>query len=290
MNALSRIKAMVCLVASLLFFSSPSVAARDVRTVEGSSVYVVPRSVSLEEAENIALQRAITDALAAEFGTTVQSEVWLDFYNSNDESSAEAWMNGLNMVKGEWLETIGQPEITLDLSQEGYLVKVRVKGRAAAIESAGVDLKAGVLQAGARGISDGSKFTSGNRLLVEFASPVNGYLAIFLADAASNVVQLLPFAAETAPATPVKGGKKYTFFADNSGEVEEQYTLFTEEEKERNILYIIFSTKEFTRPNTDLSAGVGIIGADAFRKWLLRRRSSDPSMQTIIQPILIRKQ
>ena len=286
---LSVSQAMVRLVVPLLIFASPDALARRVRVVEGTSVYVVPRTMSLEEAEAMAMQRAITDALAAEFGTIVQTEVWTELYNDNEQSSAEAWMNGLNMVKGEWLETIGKPEINLDVSAEGYVVSVKIKGHAAAIESGSVDLMVSVKQTDGRVEQDASNFKSGNRLIIEFASPIDGHLAIFLADAHNDVVQLLPFAAEAVPATFVSGGRRYTFFADNSGEVEEQYSLYTDEEKERNILYIIFSPTTFTRPYADASGGVRTIESSTFRKWLSKQRASDSKMQAIIKPLKIHR-
>lgn len=280
---------MVRLVASLFLLQfSVRMPARDIKVVEGSSVYVVPRSVSLEEAESIALQRAITEALAAEFGTIVQSEVWTEIYNGADQSSAEAWSNGLNMVKGEWLETIGKPDINLRLSEEGYVVEVHVKGKAVAIESGKIDVKAEVKQADAFGINSGEYFKSGNRLIVDFGSPVNGNLSIFLADANSNIVQLLPFAGDSSPSYSIQGGVSYTFFADNSGDTEESYYLYTEAESERNLLYIVFSPNHFTCPFAESENGVRMFRAKDFRKWLTNQRASDSKMQTVIKPLIIK--
>lgn len=281
-------KVMAHVLAPLLLIPVSAVA-RDIRTVEGSATYVVPRTVSLEDAENIALQRAIADALAAEFGTIVQTEVWTELINTNDQSSAEAWMNGLNLVKGEWLGPIGKPETSLEVSQEGYVVKVKVKGRAVAIESGNIDVRAAVKQVDSQGVHDADRFRSGNRLVVDFGSPVDGYVAIFLADAQADVVQLLPFAGESTPATAVSGGKKYRFFADNSGEFEEEYTLYTNDERERNILYILFSPKVFTRPFAEVSGNVRTVKAEEFRKWLIGQRAGDPNMQAIIKPLLIQR-
>lgn len=262
---------------------------RDIRTVEGTSVYVVPRTVSLEEAENIAIQRAITNALASEFGTVVQSEVWTEIFNADEGSGSDVWANGLNMVKGEWLETIGKPIVNLRTSNEGYVVEASVKGKAVAIESAAIDIKAQIKQRDSSGIRDGNKFRSGNRLLVDFASPVNGYLSVYLADADTNVVRLLPFASDTAPAVFVKGGERYTFFSDNSGEIEEEYTLFTNDERERNIIYILFSPRDFSGPFSALSGEVRMLSAQDFRKWLTKQRASDSKLQTLVRPILIQR-
>lgn len=279
---------MALIYASLLMCLFPIYSyPRDIKTVEGSSRYVVPRTLSLEEAESVALQRAITDALAAEFGTIVQSEVWTEIYNDSEYSDASAWENGLNFVKGEWIETIGKPEIKHSISSEGYVVEIKVKGKAAAIEAHEVDIKATVKQSNGNEVSVNQKFISGNNLIVDFKSPVDGYLAIFLADAQSNVMQLLPFAGESVPATEVEGGRSYSFFSDNSGVHEEKYNLYTDSKKERNVLYILFSTKKFTKPLTEICAGVSLISSENFRKWLSRQRASNSSLQTIVSPILI---
>ena len=284
-NLQSAARKAVLPVAAILL--SAGAYGRDVRTVEGYCRYVVPRTVSIDEAEEIALQRAITDALAAEFGTIVHSEVWTELKNDKGASSSAAWAMGSNMVKGEWLETIGSPRIKHSTSAEGYVVELWVKGKAAAIDSQHIDVKATVKQASSRGIFESTKFKSGDRLIVELESPVDGYACIFLADAEGNVLQLLPFAGQSAGSTAVKGGTKQVFFADNSAEDEEQYSLYTSSESERNVLYIIFSPEKFTKPISSLAGNLRLVGGEEFRRWLSRLRASDPSAQTIIRALTI---
>lgn len=271
------------IVQLLLILFPCSLYARNTKTVEGTGSYEIPHNVSLEEAEAIALQRAIINALASEFGTVVQSEVWTELQNDNENSSSSIWSNGLNLVKGEWLEIIGSPEI----KYFGSVVEIKVKGLAAEIQTNEVDIDISVNQSDGSKLIQGPKFISGNNLIVDFKCPVDGYLAIFLADTQSNVMQLLPFANEPIPSTKVVGGKKYCFFESNAGIDEEQYSLYTDNVREHNILYILFSTNQFTKPLTDYCDGINILKADYFRKWLSRQRAADPSFQAIIKPILI---
>lgn len=156
-----------------------------------------------------------------------------------------------------------------------------------AIATGNVDLSAALMQVDSRGISNGSHFRSGNRLIVDFTSPVDGYVAIFLADATAEVAQLLPFAGEEAKAHLVRSNRRYSFFSDNSGVTEEQYTLFTTDTRERNIVYLLFSTSPFSCPIAEIDGSIRTLKSDEFRRWLTRRRTSDTTMQTLAMPVVI---
>lgn len=271
------------LVASLIsLLLAVMVMARDVRTVEGHYVYAVPRNMTIEQAEGAALALAINDALAKEFGTLVSSES----VSLIDGDTDSFHFIGSSLVKGEWLETIGTPHIEHSIVPAGHIITVDVKGKASPIDNDHIDLRVAFRQSGTGGVSSAERFVSGNRLTVDFASPVDGYIAIFMAMPDGNVAHLLPFAQQDAAAVQVKGGKEYTFFADNEGE-NEAYTLYTDRESEMDILYLLFSPIPFTKPYGILSGPLRTTPADEFSRWLSRRRTIDRSLQLTVRPIVI---
>ena len=74
-------------------------------------------NISLEEAKRIALERAKIQAIADEFGTIVSQSNTTLVSNRNGESSSDFFSLGGSEVKGEWIETIGQPEYEISLRQ-----------------------------------------------------------------------------------------------------------------------------------------------------------------------------
>ena len=128
----------------LLFFALPILAQRTEK-VRAEYVYHAPENISLEEAKRIALERSKIQAIADEFGTIVSQSNTTLVSNRNGESSTDFFSLGGSEVKGEWIETIGQPEYKINYDQGMLVVKAIVSGRIREIVSAQIDIKAEVL-------------------------------------------------------------------------------------------------------------------------------------------------
>lgn len=260
------------------------------RVVEGQYTYVVPKNMSIAQAESAAIDYAILDALAGEFGTLVQAETQYELHETNGESVSDFWRLGTNLVKGEWIETIGEPKITRSLHNDGSMViYVHIKGRAMPINSNPIDLTVKPMRMSKDGVFESQRFVSGDGLELDFAAAVDGFLSVFLADDAGNVFNILPFANEKDGATAIKGGKNYRFFHDNTSAAHEKYRLTTDSDLEHNILYVVFSPAKYTKPFGEMYANMRRLKRDDFNKWLTRLRITDPDLQLRTIPITIIK-
>ena len=104
------------ITACLFLFALPALAQRTEK-VRAEYIYHAPENISLEEAKRIALERAKIQAIADEFGTIVSQSNTTMVSNRNGESSSDFFSLGGSEVKGEWIETIGQPSYDINYEQ-----------------------------------------------------------------------------------------------------------------------------------------------------------------------------
>lgn len=283
---------------SLLALVALPLSAQKIKKVEGEYTYHAPENVTLEQARRTALERAMLTALADEFGTVVQQSDFSSVANRDGASSIDFSSFGSTEVKGEWLETIGEPVFDVFYEQGMLVVKAKVAGRAREITSAAIDLQVRVLRNGTEDKYESYDFCPGDELFLSFRSPVDGYLAVYLIDAAGTAYCLLPYRNQTGGICRVRGNRPYLFFSpghaapDEAGLVDE-YTLTCEGEEEQDQIYIIFSPNPFYKA-ADRQSEAGELPrelpVDAFRKWLVNCRKHDTGMQSRIRNVSIRRQ
>ena len=196
----------------LLLILSSSVFAQKLKTVEGEYTYHAPENVTMEQAKRTALDRAMIQALADEFGTIVTQQNATRVENSNGQSDIDFLSIGGSEVKGEWIETIGEP--VYDIRYEGNMLVVvcKVKGKAREIVSAGIDFQVKVLRNGTDDKFESDQFRNGDDLFLSFQSPVAGYLAVYLVDAENQAYCLLPYRNQTDGVYSVEANSRYLFF------------------------------------------------------------------------------
>ncbi len=281
---------MIVRIFGAVFILLFSVAAycKDV-TVSGSFKFVVPSTMSDAQAREIAEERAIVNALAKEFGTIVSSEEWSEYRESSTDSDVFFWQMADSFVKGEWLSHTEPTQFKKYLLTDGEtVIEAFVKGKARKLESAPIRLDT-YLTIPRSGIKS-NRFRSGSRFNLSFTSPVDGFLAVYLCDTSGQVHRLLPYAQESGSCTPVEAMKQYEFFDSQEG-VKEQYTFETEEDAERNIIYVLFSTKNFTRPIDTFNSETNLRQLDynQFASWVASLRSLDSGFQRILLPAEIQR-
>lgn len=96
-------------LASALILMSLSAYAQGIKTVSGEYIYYPPDTESYELSKIKALQRAKEQILADIFGTVINSEATTVVSASQDKSEVNTFSIGNSVVKGEWLETVGEP-------------------------------------------------------------------------------------------------------------------------------------------------------------------------------------
>lgn len=279
-----------------LFLFALSALAQRTEKVRAEYIYHAPENISLEEAKRIALERAKIQAIADEFGTIVSQSNTTMVSNRNGESSTDFFSLGGSEVKGEWIETIGEPSYDINYEQGMLVVKAIVSGRIREIVSAQIDIKAEVLCNGTDLKFARTDFKNGDDLYLYFQSPVDGYLAVYLLEEVSQMVYcLLPYKSSSEAVTPIEHDKPYVFFsakhASDKAHLVDEYTMTCNSSVERNTIYVVFSSNEFTKAN---SYNVEVLlpqelSFEEFQKWLIRGRVKDKVMVVKRKYLTIKK-
>ena len=281
------------ITACLFLFALPVLAQRTEK-VRAEYIYHAPENISLEEAKRIALERAKIQAIADEFGTIVSQSNTTMVSNRNGESSTDFFSLGGSEVKGEWIETIGEPLYDINYEQGMLVVKAIVSGRIREIVSAQIDIKAEVLCNGTDLKFARTDFKNGDDLYLYFQSPIDGYLAVYLLDEVSQMVYcLLPYKSSSEAVTPIEHDKPYIFFsAKHTGDkahLVDEYIMTCNSSVERNTIYVVFSPNEFAKANSNNVEELlpQELSFEEFQKWLVKGRNRDKGMIVEIKQIII---
>lgn len=264
--------------------------AQEVRTVSGEFTFYGEPSMSPAQCKEAAIEGARLAAMAKEFGTSVTQSSVMDESIKGDKENTFFKSVSETEVRGEWLEDIGEPQITRTLDSDGNLViTCKIKGRARALSNKAADFTALVLRNGTDKKYSDTRFRSGDQMRLLFSTPVDGYVAVYLVGDDRVASTLMPYSGSNEGAVKVKHGREYVFFdpkfADREqGEVDE-ILLATDDVAEHNRMYVLFSPNEFVKAN-DSYAGENLprtLPFNDFHRWLAKQRKSDPrfGMKTI---------
>lgn len=263
----------ILLLLSVLF--TIHVFSQKMKTVEGEYTYHAPENVTLEEAKRIALDRAKIQALADAFGTIVSQTNATHVQNRNGSSDIDFLSVGGSEVKGEWIETVGEPQYDISYEQGMLVVKVSVKGKVREIVSAQIDIKAKVLRNGTEDKFESDEFRDGDDLYLSFVSPVSGYLAVYLVDAEQKAYCLLPYRGQTDGIYKVEANRRYLFFNIKEAPPQErqyvdEYVMTCSRSSEHNLIYVIFSPQPFMKAVDEEGEKnqIRILRISDLQKWL----------------------
>lgn len=276
----------------LLFFTGFAINHADDK-VSGEYTYRCGLDKSPEEAKRIALERAKIEALAEKYGTTISQTNLTNVTTSNGDSKIDFESISSSQVKGEWIETIGEPEFSISIDGDMLSVTAKVSGKAREIKQAGADFLAKMLRS-ASDSNDVSEYHEGDRMLMSFTSPVRGFLSCYLIGDDGMAYCILPYMNSDASIVTIDKDKDYIFFSSehsDSPAIVDEYTLTADKDVEHNQVYVIFSTNNFSKAR-DTSLGEGLprgLSSSDFQKWLAKQRSSDKQMQIEVKTISIYK-
>lgn len=269
--------------------------AQKTKKVHGEYVYYAPENVTLEEAKRTALERAKIQALAGAFGTIVSQSNLTIIRNNNAESFSDFLLLGGSEVKGEWLETIGEPLYDISYTDGMLIVRVSITGQAREIVSAKIDVEVKVLRNGTEPKYESSEFRNGDDMYLYFKSPIDGYLIVYLLDEKTmQVYCLLPYRNLGVGAVKIIHDKPYVFFSaeksEDPAEVDE-YVMTCSSSLEYNVIYVIFSKNEITKAldSRSISSIPDELSFKNFQKWLSNLTKADNTASVIRKNIIIEK-
>lgn len=286
-----RLRILILLSSLLLWMPSYS---QNVKKVSATYTYYAPETVSIEEAKRTALERAKIQAIADEFGTVVSQSTSTIVSNKNGESDTKFFSIGGSDVKGEWIETIGEPQYEIQVENHLIIVKCTVKGKIRDILQPEIELEAKVLKNGLADNFESHNFKDGDNLYVHFKSSSAGSIFIYLIQN-ELVYRLLPYKRNSNAAYPIEAGTDYIFFSKVSGQDNEtnidEYVLYADDVIDSVSLLILYSPNSIGE-----SAFSGcmydeplFIDFSTFNNWLLKKRNRDKYSKVITFPLTITK-
>lgn len=271
-----------------------NLAAAGVKTVTATYIYQIPDNLSQDEAREIALHRAQAQAIADEYGTIVTQTTSTYIETYNDESSTDFLSIGGSELRGEWIETIGDPKYELITDGSMMGVRVEVKGKIREIEGNRVPFSVKLLRNGITDADENDRFVSGDGLYVSFNSPTSGFLAVYLIDSENRAFCLLPYQNQEDGIFNTKANKNYILFhpdyADGIGkEIVDELVLDTSQERERNRILTIFSPNRFYKAaDKKISEEYPrSLSYKEFQKWLSEMKKRDTDLTISEKAILI---
>ncbi len=247
-------------------------------------------NISLRQAKEKCIALAQAEAMKAEFGELVTSDAVDNMTQTNGEAgSSFFWENTVSQVRGRWLGNTKDPQLDITYADGQLTFTAEVWGRAREIIQAETELRVRLLKNSDGEMRETTQFTSGERFYVDFQSPIDGYVLVYLNELANDEVAcLLPYANSGLGSYEVKGGKSYTFFQESLSPTRATfYKMTTSHSVEDCQLVVIFSPKPFSKGN-DSAAGKGrpnTLSSRDFQKWLLKNQRSDDQM--VIQKRLV---
>lgn len=268
-----------------LLMSQMMVDGQEIRVASGTYEFFPPEYMSREQARKSAVENAKLRLLADEFGTLVGSVTSTSVSSRDGKSTSNTFEVGESEVQGEWIETIGEPEIKWDIRNGTELVViVTIKGRVRELENNLVEFEAKALRNGADENYESETFFNNDNLSILFRSPMSGYLSMFLIENEDDVYRILPYSRYSAETVPVNGNRKYVFFStdDNS---QHNLRLFTDDDIAFERLFVIFSSDPYVLP-IDEAGNNMIADSDSqpglsykdFQSWLVKNRKRDRRM------------
>lgn len=286
----------IFLIIWMLLGVASSGYAQKTKKEHGEYIYHAPENVSIEQARQTALSRAQIQALGDEFGTVVAQHNATLMNNTNGSTHTDFTSLSSSDVKGEWLETIGEPKYEISYEQGMLVVKCSVTGKARAIVAKQNNYVAKILCNGIEDRNEGENFKSGDDLYLAYQSATKGYLAVYLIDDNKNAYCLLPYQSSKDGKVEVDANTRYVFFNQktaqplfNSSDVDE-YTMTCDKASETNYIYIISSPNPFIKAIDNAVEGLPReLKYDDFQKWLSKNRTADKDMQVEIKTIVVKK-
>lgn len=246
--------------------------ASDIRRVSGKASREVSEFLSLAEIKRMVLEEAKISALEKEYGTVMTQSTSSIIYNENDISNSN--FSGFlgTLIRGEWLETIGEPVFKFTEIEGCRYIECYVEGRAR--EKVARDLSFDIYPL--RNAPDrkyhSTNFSNGDDLFLYIKSPVSGYLNVYLVcNDDDSVYCLLPYKGSDGTSFKVEADREYILFskeknADKLQNVDE-YTLSASKKKEFNDIVVVFSTTRFYKAGMDARAEQEIPNVTSVKKF-----------------------
>jgi hypothetical protein len=271
---------------SIFFLSSITAFAQTPREEIVSAEYTYTirdnENITFADAKRKCIELAQAEAIRNKYGEIITSDFIDSRVNKDGESSdSYYWENTVARAKGVWLgNSEGFPKFDVAYSDGFIVFTAKVQGLAREIIQSTIDLKWSIMKDGINDRVTAETFDSGERFYVNFRSPADGYVAVYLLEGDDVTSCLLPYSKDPDGRCPVKAGRDYVFFDKNTDSLAPHYVLKTKHAQENNQLIIIYSPNSFTKCNDKVTEKnrPRSLNTSEFQKWLLGCQRLDNDM------------
>lgn len=286
----------------------PCMLFAQTRKVSGTYTYYANPSMSVKQAMAAAVENAKIQALAKEFGTSLQQSTISQMGQTGSKESESFNQLSIEEVKGEWIEDTKEPEtkITATMNDGTLVIEAKVWGKARAVTNKAANFEAVALRNGTEKRFVSEEFKEGDQMYVYFMAPADGYVCIYFVDESNTVSCLLPYENDSDGQQPVKHGKEYIFFSskfpyDVTPLIVDEYPLTCNDDfVEHDQLYVIYSPHPFTKAVDRQTSNKVILNSkelsvprqlsfEDFQKWLGKLSARDREMGKKIIRLSIKK-
>ena len=279
----STLLSLLFIIVSLTVFPV-SVQAQKVKKVHGKasiSFSLLESQMSGPEAKRECIKQAQLSAIKEAFGELITSNTnMIDAKVCGQEVSN--FYEEVNLSsKAEWIEDTKAPSIKTESNDGIITITAEVWGKAREIPTATIDIDWKVMSSNGGRLYETDRFNHKQPIYVQFKSPVDGYLAIYLLDSTHKEANcLLPYKNNPKGRHAVKGGVEYTLFDKESDPQAFKYNLTTSADVEVDNVVLIFSPNAFTKCNeiTGDRRHPNSLSMDDFNAWLRKLQLRDTEM------------
>lgn len=266
-------------------FAASTAYAQQTRSAKGTETYVIPRNMTIEQAEAEAVKQAKLRIIADNFGTVVGSASTMTFSNRDGKSTSSSFTFGDTEVKGEWIETTDGPHIVKRVVNDEFILDVTIAGKIREIISAPIQFQAKVLRNGTTDNCESDIFKHKDYMYMSFQSPESGYVTIYITDG-QNVQCLFPYNGLPAEYMKIEADKRYVFFSkEESGELDprrvSQCMMGCKDDNEHNRIYMIFSPNKYSKAVDYASGGIEMprmLSYEEFHEWFSKMKRIDKEL------------
>lgn len=268
------------------------------KTVSATATYVLSDNdnITLRQARARSIDQAKVEAVKAEFGERITSDIYTSNTAIDGEEQSSYWDIISASAKGEWIEDIEPPAVTMEVVDNTIVFTATVKGKAREIIQSNIDLRWEILHDINNRRVETDQIFNKEQIFVKFKSPIDGYLAIYYLESDSDeAFCLLPYPKDPSGIFRVESGKEYEFFDPNIDRNATPYRFTTDDIEQRDQIFIIFSPNRFTKFNGDSSntsknpGSLSKVSTLEFRKWNTKIQNNDPDMVVDKKWITIKK-
>ena len=272
--------------------------AQKVRTITASAQIRVEDNMSLDQANQKAIEKARINAIKESFGEVVVqgNSMYIRNIETGQEVQTQNVFNQMadTYANGEWLEDVKPPDKRIFQHNGETWIEVTLTCKVRELAASKVTFTAQALSCPELKCKT-EVFNEGQDLFLSFIAPVDGFLTVYLEVPAEKLTyRLLTYQSEnTLTCYPVKGDQPYILFSEKHNTLANvksvdgfTCSLSAQKYAEQNALVVIFSPDFiFDKPVLKGNGEVQKTGTplhlpiDEFQNWVLRIQKKSPEIK-----------